>query len=332
MSRLILRELKKEDEFVFLKGFDDWKNEDIHWYSFVWKPGMSFLDHLNELENQKDQNKIEKNKVPSAMLYAFVDNEIVGRLNIRYELNQWLCERGGHIGYAVSPRHRKLGYATEIFRQGLLFCQKLGLEKTLVTCGDQNIASWKIIEKFAADLENRIFDSEKNEFVRRYWVDVSKSLSGQFNIYQKVVAYITRHKNNESELLVFDHDKEFSEAGTQVPAGSVVLSENFEEAVLREVFEEAGLDQKFEVKKIDEYLFFADWSNKYIKRHIFHLKTESLISDRWIHKVSGHGEDQFMNFHFYWVKLSEINGLLSGRFEDSVFKLVIQPHSGTTRL
>lgn len=201
MSKLELRELTIEDESAFIKGYEDWKNEDIIWYSFIWNPGSDYKEHLCQLDDCKDKSKLVENRVPSTMLYAFVNNEIVGRLSIRHELNKSLLERGGHIGYAVSPRLRGNGYATEIFKQGLIYCKNLGLKHILVTCGDQNIPSWKIIEKFASNLENRIFDSTKNEYVRRYWVDVQKSLTNNFKINEKVVIYLTRRISDNINFL-----------------------------------------------------------------------------------------------------------------------------------
>ncbi len=169
---LILRELTVNDEKAFLTGLEDWKNEELSWYTFSWKPGMSHAEHLADLERFKDKSKVPQNFVPATTLYAFVDGHIVGRLNIRYELNENLLHRGGNIGYAVSPLHRNKGYATEILKQGLEVCRKLGLKKLLVTCADQNIHSWKVIEKFDAVLENKIFDEEEDEYVRRYWIDL----------------------------------------------------------------------------------------------------------------------------------------------------------------
>ncbi len=255
------------------------------------------------------------------MLYAFVNGEIVGRLNVRHKLNDELLIRGGHIGYAVSPRYRKNGYATEIFRQGLMYCQNLGLQKILVTCSDLNIPSWKVIEKFAADLENRIPDVETHELIRRYWVDVLLSISDDFKFQHKVVAYVIRKKDTENQLLVFDHDLQFADAGTQVPAGSVDGSEKIEDAILREVFEESGLKNFKNIEKIDEYLFFSDGSKKYLKRYVFCLQISDTVPDQWTHKVSGGGSDQKMNFHYYWINLNDISVRLSARFGDSVAKI-----------
>lgn len=60
MSRLhkslILRELTINDEKAFLSGLEDWKNEELSWYTFSWKPGMSHVEHLADLENFKDKS------------------------------------------------------------------------------------------------------------------------------------------------------------------------------------------------------------------------------------------------------------------------------------
>lgn len=170
--KLVLRELAQQDEIAFLRGFEDWKNEEPTWYSFVWKPGMTHAEHLERLKDQKDKNKVPSHFVPSTMLYAFVNQEIVGRISIRHELNPFLLKRGGHVGYAVSPRHRKNGYATEIFKQALLVCESMNLHKILITCAKENVPSWKVIEKFGGILENEFFDDKDNQMVLRYWIDL----------------------------------------------------------------------------------------------------------------------------------------------------------------
>lgn len=170
---LVLRELRQEDEGVFLTSYGLFKDMELSWYSFLWNPGMPHKEHLKLLKDQKDKSKIPANRVPSTMLYAFLDDKIIGRLSIRHELNDHLLERGGHVGYAVAPAYRRIGHAKEIYRQGLTYCRNiLELDKILVTCSDQNIASIKVIESFDHSLENKFFDKEENVYVRRYWVNL----------------------------------------------------------------------------------------------------------------------------------------------------------------
>lgn len=315
---IILRELTDQDENSFLNWVEQWTEDDLGWATFTWEPGMPHAEHLQKLQDKKDKSKIPSNRVPDTMLYAFLDNEIVGRLSIRHELNDHLLERGGHLGYAVSPKHRKNGFASEIVRQGLVACQKLGLDRVLITCGDTNIASWKIIEKFGGSMENRIFDMEDNELVRRYWLSTNVDQNKKLETLDKVVAYITRTVGSQTQLLVFDHDKKHSEAGTQVPAGTVAPRENFEEALLREVLEEAGIQNLKVIKKIDQYTFFRETHKCFNRRHVFHLETLINLPDQWTHTVTGKGVDQNMNFHFFWLDLDSAKGRLSGRLDDSI--------------
>ncbi|MNL68960.1 hypothetical protein D3C87_1937620 [compost metagenome] len=58
-------------------------------------------------------------------------------------------------------------------RQGLEHCKALKIPSALVTCADDNVASWKIIEHFNGKLENRIWDDEDEEMIRRYWITLS---------------------------------------------------------------------------------------------------------------------------------------------------------------
>ncbi len=174
---LDLRELGPADEPAFLKWVDDWKGEDPAWATFAWQPGMSHAEHLQKLDDQKDKFKIAANRVPSTMLYGFLGEQLVGRFNIRHELNEFLLHRGGHIGYSVSPRFRRQGIATEMFRQGMSFCRSLGITKLLITCNNDNEASWRIIENFGGSLENKISVDESGEIVRRYWLEVSEAVN-----------------------------------------------------------------------------------------------------------------------------------------------------------
>jgi predicted acetyltransferase/8-oxo-dGTP pyrophosphatase MutT (NUDIX family) len=322
MAHVILRELNQNDGDAFLRGYDDWKNEDLALYSFVWKPGMSHGEHLKLLEDHKDESKLPKHLVPSTMLYGFVGNEIVGRFNIRHRLNAYLFERGGHIGYSVSPAQRKNGYASQMFQQGLNYCKKLGMRKLLITCADQNVPSWKIIEKFGGSLENRILDTAKNELVRRYWLDFDGPQYDPMKVSEKAVAYITRIKDSKVQLLVFDHDERLKDAGTQVPSGTVDLGEDPHQTLVREIEEESGLEGLKVVGKIDQYQFYGEHAKKFLRRHVFHVEANGSEAEKWTHMVLGDGNDKGLHFHYFWIDIKDAKGRLSGRFDDSIDLLI----------
>ena len=167
---LVIRQLSPQDEAAFFEGMKLWSEKDLGWYTFSWKPGMSYQDMLTILEDECVGRNIAAGRVPHTMLYAFLDGKIIGRVSIRHELNDFLLRRGGNIGYSVAESFRRKGFATELMRAGMDYCQTLGLSKILVTCDDENEASWRIIEKFDATLENKFIDETENKTIRRYWL------------------------------------------------------------------------------------------------------------------------------------------------------------------
>ena len=68
-------------------------------------------------------------------------NRLIGAVNIRHYLNDNLLKTGGHIGDGIRPSERRKGYGTEIIRLALIECQKLGIDKVLITCDKDNIGS-----------------------------------------------------------------------------------------------------------------------------------------------------------------------------------------------
>lgn len=168
---VILRELQKQDEQAFMRALKDWEGQDLAWISFLWQEGMTFEKMLELLHNEREGIDLKPGRVPHTMFYGFVDGDIVGRVSIRHTLNDYLRRRGGHIGYSVSPRFRRQGLATQMVTQALAYCKSsLGLEQVMVTCADDNVPSWKIIEHFGGVLEEKVWDDEDEEMIRKYWV------------------------------------------------------------------------------------------------------------------------------------------------------------------
>lgn len=170
---LVLRKLENKDYEAFIKGKENFKEMEDSWYSFIWKDGMNFEDLLRIQQEGEEGRNLPEGHVPSLMLYAFLDGEIVGRSSIRFELNDFLLSYGGHIGYAVAPKFRNRGIATEILKESLMFCKnKLGIKKVLVTCDDDNLGSIRTIEKNNGVLENKIKNIGKDVLTRRYWINI----------------------------------------------------------------------------------------------------------------------------------------------------------------
>lgn len=75
------------------------------------------------------------------------DNRIIGMVDIRHYLNDFLSSYGGHIGYGVRPSERQKGYATIILQKALDYAKSIGLNRIMLACNKDNTASQKTILK-----------------------------------------------------------------------------------------------------------------------------------------------------------------------------------------
>lgn len=133
-------------------------------------PGDTWGDILLTAARESAGVDLPPGRVRSDFLLAEVDHEVVGRVSIRYALNDFLFRIGGHVGYAVGPDYRRRGHATEILRQSLPRLHAAGVHRVLVTCDDSNIGSATVIEACGGVLEN-IVPAANGTPKRRYWIE-----------------------------------------------------------------------------------------------------------------------------------------------------------------
>ena len=164
---LVLRPFTPEDQDVCLEAHEELATEG---FDFLWgyEPSMTWDEYLTMVQDYAEARNVPEDRVPAALLLADVDGDVVGRISVRFALNDFLFARGGHIGYAVRPVFRRRGHATEILRQGLDLARQHGVGSILVTCDDENIASAKVIERCGGVFESMFVDDDTR--IRRYLI------------------------------------------------------------------------------------------------------------------------------------------------------------------
>lgn len=170
-SELILRRLKPEDEETFFAAVRSWDPGDDFIFALGFEPGMTFAEYLEVSARFERGENLPSGYVPASFFGGFVGDELVGRLSLRHQLNDFLFRIGGYIGYGVIPAHRRKGYATAMLAQALPIALELGISKVLVTCDDDNIGSIKTIEACGGVLENKVESAPGEILKRRYWIE-----------------------------------------------------------------------------------------------------------------------------------------------------------------
>ena len=108
--------------------------------------------------------------VPQTDYWLIAENQFAGEINIRHYLTESLERFGGHIGYRIRPSMRKKGYGVLQLQLVLPHCWQMGLERVMITCDDDNIGSYKIIEANGGVLLDKV-DNGRPVLTRRYWIE-----------------------------------------------------------------------------------------------------------------------------------------------------------------
>jgi predicted acetyltransferase len=93
-------------------------------------------------------------------------DRVLGGIALRHGFGDFV-RRFGHIGYGIRPSARGRGLATWALGRILGEARGLGMDRVLIVCAADNVASAKTIERHGG-----IPEAAGAAGVRRYWVDV----------------------------------------------------------------------------------------------------------------------------------------------------------------
>ena len=128
-----------------------------------------FAGWIESLRRRSDTSRPPDPGFVHATYWWIVEGDTyLGAITLRHELNDFLLDAGGHIGYSVRPSARQLGLATWAVGKVLGEARRLGLDRVLITCDEDNPGSRRTIERSGGVLED-IRDTELGR-TRRYWI------------------------------------------------------------------------------------------------------------------------------------------------------------------
>lgn len=167
----------KEKAMDYIKEFHEYDSEiNGTGYLDSYLQEESYEAWLQNVRARMDIANLPKDDIP-AMTYFYVreaDDHIVGMVNIRLALNDFLRKEGGHIGYSIRPTERRKHYATELLKAAADVCNRIGIHEVLVACNRENVASAGVIKNCGGVLKDEFFSETYQEMTQMYCISCYK--------------------------------------------------------------------------------------------------------------------------------------------------------------
>ncbi len=167
MKFVTINEITKKEHLAFVEEF---LNEGVGVTPYAAGLNGKTFEELVVLSNNYAKGILENpDFVTTSTYYLLEEERVIGAVNIRHYLNDYLLKHGGHIGYGVRLSERRKGYATKLLLFALEKMKELGVHSVLVTCDKDNPGSLKTIINCGGVFENEILFDGK--LTQRYWIE-----------------------------------------------------------------------------------------------------------------------------------------------------------------
>ena len=132
----------------------------------------TYEEWLKKVLADIDIANVLQSRVP-ALTYFYIreeDDKILGMINMRLALNEFLKREGGHIGYCIRPTERRKHYATDMLNDALKVFDTLGIKEIILTCDKSNIASAGVIKNCNGELVAEFYSDTFKEEIQKYLI------------------------------------------------------------------------------------------------------------------------------------------------------------------
>jgi predicted acetyltransferase len=135
----------------FLKIIDDYQQDPNLFKDVAIKPLMKAIsenkidEYFNQINDYSKGKNLPDGYVPSTTFWLINNTEFVGTFVIRHCLTAKLEQWGGHIAANIAPKYRGRYSSFIGIKMCLAQACKLGLKRVLMTCNENNSASYRAI-------------------------------------------------------------------------------------------------------------------------------------------------------------------------------------------
>jgi len=132
---------------------------------------VDFAAWVARLTEASDQaHSVAPGQVRCTYRWIVEGNWVLGGIALRHEGNE-AVRWAGHIGYGIRPSARRRGLATWALGRTLDQARVLGMDRVLIVCEADNVASAKTTERLGGLIED--VRNTDDAAARRYWVELS---------------------------------------------------------------------------------------------------------------------------------------------------------------
>lgn len=132
-----------------------------------------FPAYVQQLHDQSVGKNLKAGYVPSVEFWMIDADGFAGRIILGLAFYPAPERVGHHVGYAVRPSKRRLGYATRALQLLLDEASKRNIHKLMPICDPDNIASRKVIERNGGVLLENTPNAGANDGLR-FLIDLER--------------------------------------------------------------------------------------------------------------------------------------------------------------